>query len=90
MIIVAETVSLDEVELKEVGYSVCSTAHRRKTLRKLWEKYPMAARICLVERGETTDSLWPGAMEVYYVMPKRGLYNRKVEIRVGTVLEAVS
>ena len=50
----------------------------------------MAERICLVERGGSRVSLAPGHMEVFYVMPKRGLWNRVVEVRVGQVLAAIS
>ena len=90
MFIAGETLCAEEVDTVEVGYSEKSAAHRRATLRRLWEEYPLAERICLVERGGPSVSFKPGPMELFYVMPKRGLYNRLVEVRVGEVLEAVS
>ena len=90
MFIAGETLCAEEVDIVEVGYSEKSTAYRRATLRRLWEEYPLAERICLVERGGPSVSFKPGPMELFYVMPKRGLYNRLVEVRVGEVLEAVS
>ena len=90
MFIADETLCAEEVDTVEIGYSKKSAARRRGILRRLWEEYPLAERICLVERGGPSVSFKPGPMELFYVMPKRGLYNRLVEVRVGEVLDAVS
>ena len=90
MFIADETMCADEVDVVPIGYSLRSSAARKKTLRELWQMYPMAERICLVERGGPQVSLFPGPMELFYIMPKRGLWNRKVEVRIGVVLAAIS
>ena len=90
MFISDETLCADEVDVKPIGYSERSSLKRKAILRRLWKEYPMAERICLVERGGSSISLAPGHMEVFYVMPKRGLWNRVVEVRVGQVLAAIS
>ena len=84
------TTSAEEVQTGTFGYSPMSHTRRKAILGLLWERYPLAERICLIERGGPRQKLQPGPMEVLYIMPKRGLYNRRVEVRVGLILEVVS